>query len=1161
MFTVACQKLIDRAKAAAARSGQGVLALPHLLESLRGCPESAAALAECLSIEPFSPAGTQDAPADGLPFAGTLRLEEPVHVLLERAQDWAETVPCPSHPGLIDTAHLVAGWASHGDACALLGCSSPQPAVVEKWLRNWLRIGPRSFWLSQGTERMRRLRGELLARVFGQDHAIHAFVEGLFNAEVVASADSLRKGPRAVFIFCGPPGVGKTLLAELGAAAMARPFRRFDMSAYFVQQQNEALVGMAPGYKGAQPGTLTGFVRENPTAVLLFDEIEKAHPSTIQLFLQILDAGRLDDKFHEQPVDFRETTLIFTTNVGRTLYDRPNASGVHRVKTFFHRKTILDALETEKDPATNQPYFPPALCSRLSAGYPVLFHRLGVSDMERVVRAEMTHVAGLLERQYFKRIVLGDLVPMCLVLREGARADARTLSALAGSFLKTELFNFCSLFEPARLDELMDSIDAIRFDLDGPLAALRDDVRTLFEGPSQPRVLLVGSADLAGLYRRHIPEIAWHWAGSADDALQVLADEEIDAVLLDLWMGQPPADADGAAETFDFVPAGSRGLDRGQEVLRKIRDRLPDTPVYLLSQVEGDEPEEGLVDEELFLACVRGGGARGVVVSGLVDERRGGGPAARDRLAQRLRSVTGEIYRQKAADRMGHQHMVLSFDTAPHVDSERREVTIRLRNFHLGRALAAADAGEVLDEVERPRIRFDDVIGAEAAKEELRFFVEYLRSPRRFAALGLKLPKGVLLHGPPGTGKTLLARAMAGESDVAFLSASASSFVTIWQGSGPQSIRDLFARARRYAPSIVFIDEIDAVGRVRTGSPGGAQASETTLNALLAEMDGFTSPAPHRPVFVLAATNFQVPPADASDDWSEMGSRTLDPALVRRFSRTILVDLPERPARSRYLTVRLAGRPGRDVSPQTIDLIAQRSAGMTLARLETVLETAARRAAHASVPLSDELLLEAFETVRFGETRKRDLRFMRRTSYHEAGHTILYWLSGWWPAYVTIVSRGEHGGYMAPAVEEVERRDARTLGDLLAAIRTALGGRAAEIVMYGPSDGLTTGAAGDLELATSLARQIVCRYGMDEEFGLLVTPELMKYEAALSSPVYLRVNEEARKTLREQMDQAVALLRGHHAELDRVAQTLIERERLTAAELQQLLPATAEPAR
>ncbi len=1153
MFTDKAQAVIDLAKDLAFSSGSPELGLSAILAATGRHSEARVLLAECLGMAPDELEKACPEMPEPVSCPGRLPLAGPTRATLTCAKELAREVPDRTHPGLIGLRHLACALAVSREACSVLKAVPKRREDAAALLASWDERDAQTPWLDELTERLRTLRDELLKRVFGQDHAIHTFVEGLFNAEVVAAADTRRKAPRVVFVFAGPPGVGKTYLAELGASLLDRPFRRFDMTAFSGHEQNDALIGMAKMYRGAHPGALTEFVEKNPNAILLFDEIEKAHLNTIQLFLQLLDAGTLEDKYHERNVGFRDTILIFTTNAGRKLYDRPNVSGIHAANAAFHRRTILDALENEQDPRTRQPVFPAAICSRMATGYPVLFNHLRVSELERVVQAELSRVGGLLERQYYKQVTFDALLPMCLVLREGCRADARTLRSQAEIFVKTELFKFCQLFETDRLEDVLEQVDRIHFALDEPLQQMDRQVRSLFEQQERPRVLVIANGDLTRLFQGRIPEVNWLTADSAEEALELLAEEDVDLVLLDIWIGRPADAASMTIQQFDHAPAAARGLDRGQELLRKIHHRLPSAAVYLLSlaEADGEDGGGGSVDEELFMACVRAGGARGLIANGFVDDQAEGWEVHRNRFADQLLSTCERLHREKMADRMAQERKLLAFDTAPRVDRIDCEITVRLRNLRLARAIAAADAGEVLEDVERPRTRFDDVIGADAAKEELRFFIDYLKNPRRFAALGLKPPKGVLLHGPPGTGKTMLARAMAGESQVAFISASASSFVTIWQGSGPQNVRDLFERARRYAPAIIFIDELDAIGRARAGGAGGAQATENTLNALLTEMDGFTSPSADRPVFVLAATNFNVESPDRQSP--EQSPRTLDPALARRFSRTILVDLPERPARQKYLALRLADRKSCAVSEETIGLIAERSSGMSIADLESIIETAARSAAKSDGELTGKLLEEAFETVRFGEARARDPEAIKRTACHEAGHTIMYRLAGWWPVYVTVVARGGHGGYMAPCADEIERRSSQTRDELLAGIRVSLGGRAAEMLVYGAESGLSTGASNDLEQATNVARQMVCRYGMDEEFGLLVTPELLKYEGALSSPVYLKVNEAAGKILKNEMDRTLQLLEENRKHLDAVTGALVEKERLTAEDLRAIL--------
>lgn len=1153
MFTDKVQSIIDLAKDYAFSSGASELDLPPFLAAMVKGAETSVLLSECFGVPKEILRAACPEFSDPVACPGKLPLAEAARTVFQLARGLSEEVPDRLHPGLIGLRHLVCSIALSRDACPLLKQIPIRRDAALALLASWYEKDADTPRLEDLTDRLHRMRAELLAKVYGQDHAVHAFVEGLFNAEVVASADTNRRTPRAVFVFAGPPGVGKTFLAEMGASYLNRPFKRFDMSAFSGHQQNEAMVGMAKSFHGAHPGTLTEFVEKNPNAVLLFDEIEKAHLNTIHLFLQILDAGTLEDKYHERDVSFRDTTIIFTTNVGRKLYDKPNEIGVYRANAQFHRKTILDALENERDSSTGKPFFPAAICSRLATGYPVLFNHLRVNELERVVKAELTRVAGLLEKQYYKQVTFDDNLPMALVLREGARADARTLRSQAEGFVKTELFKFCQLFKTERLEEVFAKVERVHFTLDKS-TNWEPEVRALFEATDQPRVLLIADSDLTCLYIETISEVEWKSASTADNALDLLANEEVDLVLLDLWVGGSAHAPSATIQGFDHVPAAARRLDQGQELLRKIRGRLPNVPVYLLSLAESDDSGNRFesVDEALLMACVRAGGARGVVVSQFIDGMVKGWEQERDGFEATLTQTCRRLSMEKSAERMGQERKVLTFETVPEISPESQDITIRLRSLHLTRAIAAADAGEVLEDVERPRTGFEDVIGADAAKEELQFFIDYLRNPRRFAALGLKPPKGVLLHGPPGTGKTMLARAMAGESNVAFISVSATNFVTIWQGSGPQNVRDLFARARRYAPAIIFIDEIDAIGKTRSGMSGAGQAEENTLNALLTEMDGFASPTGERPVFVLAATNFNVESNDQES--SGRSQRTLDPALVRRFSRAILVDLPERAARQVYLTKRLQGRTSCTVSQEIIRLIAERSSGMSIANLEAIIEAATRDALKSGSDLTDKLLEAAFETIRFGEARPRDPETVRRTACHESGHTLLYWASGWWPAYVTVVARGGHGGYMAPTAEEIEKRGVRTKGELLADIRVCLAGRAAELVCYGDEAGLTTGASQDLENATQTARSMICRYGMENEFGLIVTPELMKYEGALSSPVYLKINELAGKILKDQMACTLEFLNKQRHLLDALANALVVNERLSAEDLKQILP-------
>jgi ATP-dependent Zn protease len=376
----------------------------------------------------------------------------------------------------------------------------------------------------------------------------------------------------------------------------------------------------------------------------------------------------------------------------------------------------------------------------------------------------------------------------------------------------------------------------------------------------------------------------------------------------------------------------------------------------------------------------------------------------------------------------------------------------------------------------------------------------------------------------------------------------------MWQGSGPQNVRDLFARARRYAPSIVFIDEIDAVGRARAGLPGGT-AEETTLNALLTEMDGFVSGPAARPVFLLAATNFQV--EAESEGRHSLPARTLDPALVRRFDRVILVDLPDRSARLAFLSSQLLGRPNCAASRDLVERLAGRTTGMSIAGLEGIVSSAARAAAKASVAISDALLEEAFESVRHGDVRAWAPDLLERTARHEAGHTVMYWLSGWWPTYVTVVARSQHGGYMERDPDEASRQ-LRTRGDVLAGIRMALGGRAAELLHYA-ADGLSTGASADLRVATRAAREMIATHGMDDALGPVAADVLLSAPGAGTGALGIQITETVAGMLKAEMARTIDLLQANRPHLECVARALVEKNRLTRSDLQELLPEAPSP--
>src|SRR6266852_1606297 len=428
-------------------------------------------------------------------------------------------------------------------------------------------------------------------------------------------------------------------------------------------------------------------------------------------------------------------------------------------------------------------------------------------------------------------------------------------------------------------------------------------------------------------------------------------------------------------------------------------------------------------------------------------------------------------------------------------------------------------------------ISFADVAGLEEVKEELTEVVEFLRNPKRFEKLGARVPKGILLYGPPGTGKTLLAKAIASESGAQFYSQSASAFVEMFAGLGASRIRKLFNEARKHAPSIVFIDELDAVGAARTGH-GFNREQDQTLNQLLVELDGFDSGAQ---VVVMGASN---------------RIQDLDPALLRpgRFDRQLLVAPPDLADREKILQVHTRGKPlAEDIDLQSV---ARQTAGLAGADLANICNEAAIFAGRRNLDWIGQAEFEAaMERVVAGLQQRRVVseKEKRILAYHESGHALMSYLMGdALPVHkVTIVSRGQALGYTLNL--PMEDRYLHTKEELVDMMKVYLAGRAAEQVVFGR---VTNGAANDLERATDLARSMVFEYGMSE---MVSSRTLRADNYALSEETKrLRDAEQARLT-DEAFQEAIRLLTKHRSQLDRLSALLLEKETLNKDELDALV--------
>jgi cell division protease FtsH len=455
-----------------------------------------------------------------------------------------------------------------------------------------------------------------------------------------------------------------------------------------------------------------------------------------------------------------------------------------------------------------------------------------------------------------------------------------------------------------------------------------------------------------------------------------------------------------------------------------------------------------------------------------------------------------------------------------------------------------------LNEGDRPTVTFEDVAGVDEAKGEVREIVQFLREPERFVQVGARIPKGVLMVGPPGTGKTLLARAIAGEAGVPFFHISGSEFVEMFVGVGASRVRDLFNKAKENAPAIVFVDEIDAVGRQRgAGLGGGHDEREQTLNQILVEMDGFTNDTN---VIVIAATN---------------RADVLDPALLRpgRFDRKVIVDLPDVKGREHILKVHARGKP----LAKEIDLadIARLTAGFAGADLENLMNEAAIFAARRNanvITMTD--MQDAFDRIAIGPERKSRIlseEDKEVLAYHEAGHAVVSFFCTYTDPVqkITIIPRGRAGGYVMSLPQD---RMVKTDQHFEDEIAMALGGRIAEEVFFGT---LSTGASSDIRQVTQTARRMVMSYGMSrdlgpraygEETGNVFLGRSMGYERDYSEEVARQIDDEVRRIIERNYDRAKKIIEDQRDKMVALAEALLVYETLDRRQFEELM--NQEPA-
>lgn len=913
-----------------------------------------------------------------------------------------------------------------------------------------------------------------LSEVEGQAHVVEAIKEALFGVQQKQKSS----GVLASFMFMGPPASGKSLISEKIAEALGIPYKRLDMSSYCTKDASMDFSGLNASFKSSKPGDATEFVYNNPYCVLVLDEIEKAHITILHQLYQILEQGEIEDLTMKKVVNFRNVILVLTSNLGASIYDG-DISNYNNSQVS--QSTIIKALTSEINPQTGVPYLPSALVSRLSYGRIVLFNRLRPEHIHNIVKGAINKELAVYKERYRIEINVDvDELAKTFIFSLGENADIRALLQMARGFFETY---FLRSVNSAKENNSKKYFSRISCSFDKSNAS--DEVQELFFKVRKSRLAVFCDENEKVVFDGLDKDFVDVFYISEDFKLKDILRTDASAIII--------------------------GINEQNERLSKelfleasLQDKIP---IYIYSNNKiGKLPflyytDKGATDcyypektDKNFDAWLQD------ILNGI-----------------NLTSITQEIFRA---------NKILTYDVSINYSEAKREILLLVTNYGIRSAMSASDSDKFVAARSIPDVKFDDIIGAKEAKSELMTVVKMLKNFKELKREGIRIPRGVLLEGKPGTGKTMLAKALAAECKMPFIEKNGSEFLQKHVGSGAEKMQELFATARRYAPSVIFIDEVDVFAGNRESMSGFR--TDDILNAFLSEMDGFGDKS-DTPVFVIVATNFS----------SDRNDTKLDPAFLRRFDRSIVIDLPSFEERREFLTKSLKKLGRNVVSEKLISSLSKRSVGLSLADINLVIQNAIRKCytGNGIEVLTDEILKEAYENYVDGGVNEQKESDLKQTAIHEAGHCIVANILRLKPTYITIVGRKRYGGYVSFSNED---ESTYSKDFLLNKICCAYAGRVAEVREYG-SSGITTGIGQDIKTATHLAELMVAEYGMCDS-------DIMYYsvERRSADPEILG---RIRDILKEQYSRAEQLVEQNYEKVKRLANVLLEKNSLDEEEI------------
>jgi ATP-dependent metalloprotease FtsH len=919
----------------------------------------------------------------------------------------------------------------------------------------------------------KQLKRDLNKQVIGQPEAIESLTKGYLTSNIGKS-----EGPRLIFTFAGPSGVGKTFLSSIFCDLLNQyeqsgyAFTPFNMEQYADSQDTMKLFGSGLQYNDANLGVLTSAVRAQPRQILLFDEIEKAHPSVIQSLLSVLDKGVAQDQTSQEFISFSQCIVIFTTNLGQEVLAKNNQK---------HPLNVFDVLRNAENPATKTK-LSVEFINRLAKGYSVLFSLL-----------QINHFAYLAEKELNKPTTFQNMLDFYWP----EDFPSFLLQSLAPEITARQLTNSLSKLQAEILSKVSDLVDE-----DMSLISCRVKVDENTRGAEVKKLLLFDN-DIR--FQSQIEQSELMISASLID--------NIENIRTDMEQQRPDA------FLIDIESVSNAQLSF-TDVIDDVHNVNINLPIFSYRVVDTN------VDNQCELACNHN-----------VREHFDLDLANVEQLfPEMLKRINYYLTMEKSVLRMISRNEQLEYQCL--VERKNKDLEVSFSNLSRRQIVNSKDLQETsFFNHSLPNNSLDDVIGLERAKRRLSEVIGWLKSPEKLQNFGVKVPTGFLFSGPPGTGKTLLAKAVAGECDLPFFSVAASELSTPHSGGTTENIKQLFATARKYAPSIVFIDEIDAIAAQRTdNSDGSSRDKNLTVNALLTEMDGFSSG--ETPVFVMAATNHP---------------QLLDKAITRpgRFDETIYCDLPNKKARLTFFEL-FAQKHKLNWQEIELQQLVSSAQGMSSAEIEQVLREGIYQAVGEGKQLTTEHIKQAMIRIVYGSPSEHILlseEEKRRTAYHEAAHLLAYKIL--FPKqridFVTIEPRNQSLGFVATrAAEEYESYSKITVMNKL---QVLLAGRVAEKLCSGSVDEISTGASNDIEKATQLAMHAIYEGGIEPTVGPINIAMITKFE---ESDLLANAQQAVKQWLEQAEQQVEQLLTHHYQQLTLVADALLDKESLLADEIEHL---------